>query len=84
MFKGWTDDDGLALFAALVSLFSLWQIQKALRTGKITSISWWAGERDRRLNPVGFWGSLVYYIGWVSATGWMAISYFAAGGRLPF
>jgi hypothetical protein len=82
MLKGWTQDYGLALFGWAVALFSLWQIQKALRTGKIFSVSSWSGLKDRKLNPLHFWGSLIYYIVWVFVTVGVTLSYFAQSGRL--
>ncbi len=84
MFKGWTQGDGIALFAGVVALFSLWQIQYGLRTGKIFSVSSWAGMKDRKVNPIHFWGSLAYYIIWVAGTAYGVVDYFARGGRIPF
>jgi hypothetical protein len=84
MFKGWTENDGFALFAGVVALFSLWQILLALRTGRILSIYWWAGMKGRKENPIHFWGSLTYYFVWVGGTACGLIDYFANGGGIPF
>jgi hypothetical protein len=82
VFKGWTEEDGFALFGWAVALFSLWQIRNALRTGKIFSVSSWAGMKDRKQNPIHFWGSFTYYVVWVVATVCVTVGYFASGGRL--
>jgi len=84
MLKGWTADNSIALFVGVVALFSIWQIQRALRTGRIFSVSSWAGMKGRKENPIHFWGSLTYYILWVAGTVFVLVDYFIHGGRIPF
>ncbi len=82
MFEGWNQADSFALFGWAVALFALWQIQMALRKGRIFSVSSWAGMKDRKQNPIHFWGSLTYYVVWVVATVCVTVGDFAQGGRL--
>ncbi len=85
MFKGWGQIDTVeAVLIGLFALFSLWQIQRALGTGKIASVSSLMPEKDRKRNPIGFWGSLVYYFGWLLMTAYIGANWIAKGGGSLF
>ncbi len=74
----------MAIFVVLVALFSLSQIIYGFGQGKILSPSWMFPTKSRRSDPVGFWGSLIYYSLWVAGTLWVILTYFLSGGHLPF
>ncbi len=79
-----TEQYFIAGFIALVTLFSLSQIIRAIIYGRITTPSSGMRTKERTARPLGFWLSLVYYIVWVTGASWTIIAYFISGGRLPF
>ena len=79
-----TEDYLVAGFVGAVALFSVAQVISGLRTGKIISPSTMLPIKDRKTQPVGFWGSLTYYVVWILGTIWAIVACFVAGGRLPF
>ncbi len=49
-------------FVALVDVFALLQLVRAIRHNKITTPSSGFRTKDRYAQPFGFWGSVTYYV----------------------
>jgi len=64
-------------FIALVDVFAIVQLVRAIRYNRITTPSSGLRTKDRHAQPFGFWASVTYYVVWLLGSVYAAVVYWS-------